>query len=130
MNAINERLLQLRKALNKTQDEFGKEVGVSRSVIKNLEYNLTEPKPQFIELICKTYGVSRIWLETGEGEMFEPQTQDEELAAAFGELIGDPDDSFKKRFIKAMLDLDESAWGEVERFCLKLVAENEKKEDG
>lgn len=131
MSTTNERLLQLRKALNKTQDEFGKDVGVSRSVIKNIEYNLTEPKPTFVTLICRTYGVSQTWLETGEGDMFEPQTQDEELAQLFGDLLGDPDDTFKKRFISALLQLDSGEWGKIEQFCRTVIdSRDEKKEDG
>lgn len=131
MSNINERIFQLRKSLKLSRTAFGEPLAASDSVIKNLEYNITEPKPTFIELICRTYGVSQTWLETGEGEMFEPQTQDEELAQAFGELLADPDDTFKKRFIAALLQLDPSEWGAIEQFCRTVIdSRNEKKEDG
>lgn len=51
-------------------DKFGENVGVSRSVIKNIEYNLTEPKPLLLQQICKVYNVDPYWLETGEGDTF------------------------------------------------------------
>ena len=126
---INKRISLLREELNLSQTDFGKQIGVSRGVISNIDLNVVDAatKPLMIQQICKTYGINRTWLETGEGEMFVPQTRDEELALLFGELIGDPDDSFKKRFISAMLELDESAWGEVEKFCRKLL---DGKEDG
>ena len=69
-NDINERLIELRKSLEMTQEEFGASIGVSRGVIKNIEYKVTEPKPLMIQQICKTHGVSETWLRTGEGEMF------------------------------------------------------------
>ena len=76
-------------------------------------------------------GINIDWLLTGEGEMFEPQTRDEELAAAFGDLLGDPDDSFKKRFISALLKLDLSEWKTIELFCKTIIEERDKeKEDG
>ena len=131
MPNINTRLFELRKELGLSRRAFGEPLAASDSVIKNLDNNLTEPKAPFIELVCKTYGVSRTWLETGEGEMFEPQTRDEELAAAFGDLLGDPDDSFKKRFISALLKLDLSEWKTIELFCKTIIEERDKeKEDG
>ena len=47
---MNERIKQIRKALNLSQDDFGKKLGVTRGVITNIELNKTEPKPLFINL--------------------------------------------------------------------------------
>lgn len=105
MSSLNERLLQLRKELNKTQDEFGQGVGVSRSVIKNIEYNLTDPKPAFIDLVCRTYNVNRVWLETGEGEMFAQLSEDEELAMIFGEVLSGEMDPRRIKLIKSIMNI-------------------------
>ena len=88
MSNINSRLLELRKALDLTRAAFGDPVGVSDSVIQNIEYEKTEPKPLLIQQICKIYHVNREWLETGEGDMFAPMSADEELARLFGSLFG------------------------------------------
>ena len=131
MSHINERIFELRKSLKLSRTAFGEPLAASDSVNKNIENNLTEPKPSFLSLICRTYGVSQTWLETGEGDMFEPQTQDEELAQLFGDLLGDPDDTFKKRFISALLQLDSGEWGKIEQFCRTVIdSRDEKKEDG
>ena len=83
MNDINSRLALLRDNLGLSQENFGAKVGVSRSVIKNIEYDLTRPKPEFIALVCKIYNVSPSWLTTGEGEMFMPKSEEQEIESIF-----------------------------------------------
>ena len=70
MNSINDRILLLRETLGLTRKAFGENIGVSDSVIKNIDYKVTEPKPLILQQICKVYKVDPDWLETGEGEMF------------------------------------------------------------
>ena len=55
-------------------------------------------------------GVNEQWLRTGEGEMFSPQTRNEELAIFFGTILKDTDESYKKRLLYALSKLDESQW--------------------
>lgn len=60
----------IREALNLSQREFGEKLGVSRDVISNIEYGRVQPKELFLTHVCQVYSVSRLWLETGEGDMF------------------------------------------------------------
>lgn len=75
MNTINDRILLLRETLGLSRKAFGEKIGVSDSVIKNIDYNVTEPKPLLIQQICKVYNVDPDWLETGEGDMFLPSDE-------------------------------------------------------
>ena len=63
---------------------FGERLGVSESVIVNIEYDrLKRPdqKESLYKLICKEFNVNEEWLRTGEGEMFaEVPVEDEYLA--------------------------------------------------
>ena len=102
---INDRIFELRKALNLTQTEFGSGLGVGRGVIANIEYKSTDPKPLLLQQICKTYNVSLEWLQTGEGEMFSPRTEDEELAVLFGEVLSDDCSPERRRIIRAIMAL-------------------------
>lgn len=68
--SIGYRIRIVRKSLKLSQDEFGKRLGVSRGVITNIEFNKTEPKPLFIDLLCREFNADENWLRTGEGEMF------------------------------------------------------------
>lgn len=83
MDAINERLFQLRNELGLSRAKFGAKLGVSLDVIKNLDTGKTKPKPEFIALVCKIYNVSPSWLATGEGEMFMPKSEEQEIESIF-----------------------------------------------
>lgn len=74
-----ERIKILRKKyLKLTQEAFGKRLGVSRDVIKNIELNLLarpNQKLSLIKLICKEFSVNEDWLLNGTEPMFiEPDT--------------------------------------------------------
>lgn len=107
---MNERIKYLRKQLGLTQEEFGAKVKLRPSTITNYEIGIRTPSPALISAICQAYGVSEHWLRTGEGEMFLPQTRNEELAVFFGTILKDTDESYKKRLLYALSKLDESQW--------------------
>ena len=63
---LYERIRELRKNyLHMSQTDFGERLGVSRSVIKNIELNaLAKPdqKLSLLKLICKEFSVNEEWL--------------------------------------------------------------------
>lgn len=76
---MHDRIRELRKNhLHLSQTEFGKRLGVSRSVINNIELNaLARPdqKLSLIKLMCKEFSVSEKWLLNGTEPMFiKPDT--------------------------------------------------------
>lgn len=81
----NDRIKLLRKELKVSQTRFGEMLGVSKSVIVNLELNRVELKDMMINLICKTFNVNPLWLTEGQGEMFfdTPQAIIDDLADEF-----------------------------------------------
>ena len=87
---ISERFKQLRDELGKSQTEFGAGIGVSRSVINNIERGVTEPSDIFLNHLCAVYNVNRAWLETGEGEMFAPTTEQAETARMIESISDSP----------------------------------------
>ena len=90
---IYERVKILRKQLGLSQELFGRKLGVTRGVIKNIELNIVPPKDAFIELACKIYNANREWLENGCGDMFNLSAQPEmvldELWSVFSGLKPD-----------------------------------------
>lgn len=128
MSSINERILCLRETLNLTRKSFGERLGVSDSVIKNIDYNVTEPKPLLIQQICKEYNVDRDWLETGEGEMFLPKTKDDAITDFFASVLTEDDESFKRRFVEMLSGLDESGWIFLEN-TLRTLYPDKKEQD-
>lgn len=122
---MNERIKMIRQKLGLSQEEFGRRLGVTRGAITNIELNKVEPKPLFVDLICREFGVSEEWIKDGNGEMFHPKSAEEELAAFFGDVLsGEPD--FRRRLISALARLDESQWEVLEEVARKLLEEMQK----
>jgi transcriptional regulator with XRE-family HTH domain len=65
---IGERITQLRKQFNLSQDELAKQINVSRTIIGNYERNTNTPSIEVILKIAKTFNVTVDYL-IGEGEM-------------------------------------------------------------
>ena len=107
---IYERVHYLRKHILKmSMDRFGKELGVSRSVIINIEGNkLARPdqKLSLMKLICKTFGVREEWLLKGEEPMFESEKGTFDLnKLLLREGVKSEDMEFFKSFVHSYLDL-------------------------
>ena len=122
---MNERIKQIRKALNMSQDEFGKRLGVTRGAITNIELNKTEPKPLFIKLICDTFEVNEEWVNTGSGEMFVQKNRSDIIADFLADVLKEEDESFKRRFIEMLANLSVEEWELLEKRTMMLT----KKED-
>ncbi len=83
---MNERLKQVRKAVNKTQKDFGGMLGVSRDTYASYETGRVIPNDTFIQLLCSMFNINEEWLRNGKGEMLiqTPKNILEELVAAHG----------------------------------------------
>lgn len=113
---MNERLKQLRKELNLTQQEFADKLGTARNNIAGYETGKRNPSDAVISLICTKYNVNENWLRTGEGDMFVKLSYSDEIAQFVGQLMTEEDDSFKKRLISGLAALDETGWKVLEDF--------------
>jgi transcriptional regulator with XRE-family HTH domain len=126
---INQRILEVRKALKMSQTEFGKEIGVSRGVINNIDLNVVPAKPLLIQQICRAYNVNETWLTTGEGEMFIKQSRTDEIAQFVGRTLATTEDTFQKRLIAALSKLSVEEWEVLEKLANDLAAPKEKEQD-
>lgn len=106
-----ERIRELRKKeLGLTQEEFGKALGVSRSVIKNIELNVLarpEQKEPLIKLICKEFDINEKWLRTGDGDMYRKLSREEAIVGWAGNLVKKDDDelSDEMKYAKAFAEM-------------------------
>lgn len=120
---IGERIEILRKGLSMSRRVFGERLGVSESVIVNIEYDrLKRPdqKESLYKLICKEFNVNEEWLRTGNGEMFIQLTRDQLITDFAADLIME-NDTFKKRLVEALAKLDESEWDVLEKLAESLI---------
>lgn len=73
MTSLSERIKAVRNAAGLNQKDFGTKIGIGMSAVSLLESGTNNPSDQTLRLICSEFGISRRWLETGEGEMIDPQ---------------------------------------------------------
>ena len=123
---MNERVKKLRQTLGLSQDEFGRRLGVTRGAVTNIELNKVEPKPLFVDLICREFNVSEKWLRSGEGEMFRPKSRNEELFEfAVKVAEGDPK-SIQAQLLAVMARLTDEQWEVLAQVARKFVEETKK----
>lgn len=67
---MNERILQLRKTLKLTQEEFSKALGIKRSTLSGFENKTAIVTDRTVISICNVFNVSEDWLRHGKGDMF------------------------------------------------------------
>lgn len=104
-----------------SQEDFAKKALRTRSEIKNIEYNKTTPKDEVIQSVCSAHNINEIWLRTGEGEMFCPRTQSDDLSAFFGKLLSIDDANLKSRLVTALSHVSPEGWAALEKFIDELT---------
>ena len=127
---ITPRVKILRQALGMSQTDFGAKIGVTRGVINNLDRGLTDLQDPLLSLICSVFNARREWLETGEGEMFEPKDAEAPFYDAMGIITNEEPDSFRKRFVIALAELDDAGLDAMEQFVRSLIRDTGTKKDG
>ena len=113
---MNTRIKELRTTLHKSQEEFGKYLGLSKSGVSEIEAGRRNVTEQHIIMLknCSDFNINEKWLRTGDGEMFLPKTMEQELIDFTADLLVGENESFKKRLISALAKLSEEQWDLLE----------------
>lgn len=117
---IGERVKELRKQVNLTQQAFADRLNLKRNTVGSYEVNVVEPSDRTISDICREFNVNEMWLRTGEGEMFNQITRSEKITSFLTEITEDEGDDFKRRFVEMLADLEPEDWKLLERMAEKL----------
>jgi transcriptional regulator with XRE-family HTH domain len=85
---VNDRIRQVRKALNLSQAQFARAIFISNGYIAELECGHKKANDRITHFISVTFGVSETWLKTGEGDMFykSPDEKLRRMISLFNEL--------------------------------------------
>ena len=126
---IQPRIKTLRQTLGMSQTDFGRKIGVTRSVLSNLDLGITTLQDPLLSLVCSVFNVRREWLETGSGEMFDQPDTEAPFYNAVGSISNDDPDSFRKRFVIALAELDDAELDAMEQFIRSLLRETKKDGD-
>lgn len=115
---MKERLKEIRKSNpnGKTQETFANYLEISKENISSYESGRRNPSDAFIKLVCEKCNVNENWLRTGNGEMFMPETKDEQISKMLADVMKSEEGNFKKKLISALAQLDKDGWDKLEEF--------------
>lgn len=116
---MNSRILQVRKSLKLTQDDFAKKIGLSKNFVWMIEKGERTPSERTLKDICREFNVNYDWLTSGEGEMFQDDDSD---AQAIIDSVMTGSNEFAKKILVKFARLSEEHWKLIE----EIVAELEK----
>lgn len=124
MGTISERIAFLIKDQHETRTSFAEKINLSQPFVSGLCSGAKQPSDRTISDICRVFGVSEAWLRDGVGEMYVRRSANEELAILVNDLMSDADESFRKRFVTALLELPPEFWPDFEAFLKNLQKES------
>lgn len=111
---MNERIKELRKAMGKSQEEFGKILGITKSGVSEIESGRRNVTERHIIMLKNSENVNEEWLRTGKGEMFLCISKSEQIADKISDVLKSDKNDFKRRLISALAELDEDGWNNLE----------------
>jgi len=85
---INQRVKELRRALDMTQVSFSQVIALSSGYLAGIETEKRRVNNRLIKLICSSFKVNEQWLRHGEGKMFAEDDSEQyiKLVGLFKEL--------------------------------------------
>lgn len=131
MDTINDRFKILRKACNKSQEEFGKILGLSKSGVSDIENGRRNVTDQHLIMLSnwQEKPININWLKTGKGEAFEQLTDQQKIMKYTAVLLKDTDSLVAnaiKNFIVTYEQLDDASKRVLENVTLKYLGNMKK----
>lgn len=123
MIKINQRIKEVRKAAGLTLEKFGQRIGITATSCSLLEKGKNNPSNQTILAICREFGVSEMWLRTGEGKPYPERGRLEELSYMAGRFLSSEPTEFQRRFAMMMYSLTDEEWKLLEQKARTLLEE-------
>lgn len=119
MNEICTRIRTVRKSNDLTMEQFGARIGLGKSAVNKIEKGINGTTDQTIQSICREFGVSEVWLRTGQGQMLDDSADSilDRLAAEYHL------DDRKRAILTAFLKLSSSDQDAVLRYVSGVAAE-------
>lgn len=116
---MKDRIKELRKAMNLTQQNAADRLGVKRNTVAQWETGINNISEQTIKAICREFNVDETWLRTGRGNMFveTPETALDALAKDFNLT------ELEQRIISKYLNLSESERSIIQRWIQSIFDE-------
>lgn len=129
-----ERVKKVRKSKEMTMEKFGERLGVTRTAISNIEKGYRGLTEQMLKAICREFNVDETWLRTGDGDMPQKLSEEEEIA----DLVSDVLENGKNNefygiileIIRTYNELSPGSQEVIKNFSKKLGENLSKKKEG
>lgn len=121
MHSIGARVSHIIEKNNLTKTAFALKVGLSQPFVSQICAGTKEPSDRTISDICRLFKINEDWLRTGNGDMQASLTEDEQLVEFMTDLMAESSDSFRRRFISVVSELDADGWAFLEKIADELA---------
>ena len=79
MKNLGNRIRLLRKQLAKSQDEFARDLGITKQAVSNIENSKSSPSPQVLHRMHTKLNINLNYIIAGHGEIFTSDEKKEDL---------------------------------------------------
>lgn len=117
---MHDRVKELRRALGLTQSEFADKIGITGTAVSLYESGKRGVSETLVKSICREFGVSYLWLTTGEGEMFEPKSEEQEIYELVDRILSG-ENAHVRAIFRGLSKLDAEDWSALEAMIDKIL---------
>ena len=118
---IGKRVRKIRLQKGISQEQFGELIGIKKAAVSKIENGDNSLSRRNLISIYKQYNINEEWLLYGKGEMFIPESRENEIRAFFENALSSDTDLAKiqRKFINTLISLDKEEWIVLDRFMKK-----------
>ena len=129
-----ERVKKVRKSKEMTMEKFGERLGVTRTAISNIEKGYRGLTEQMLKAICREFNVNETWLRTGDGDMPQKLSEEEEIVGLVSNVLENGKNNefygIILEIIRTYNELSPGSQGVIKNFSKKLGENLSKKKEG
>lgn len=123
---MSNKIIELRKALGLSQEQFGKRLGLTKMSISSIENGKRSLNERNRKAIIHEYHVNPTWLDTGEGDMFTGLSGNKiSLMQFVTEVLEADEGDIRRKTIEALSEIDRSDWDKIESIIDKIASKKE-----
>lgn len=125
------RIKEIRKELGLSQPEFGELIGIKAPQVSLIESGKHDLSEKTKLRIIEKYHVNPVWLDTGEGEMFLPFSESDEIIRFARSVTKAQDGDIRLEIMKLLARMTPEQWEESwNLWCRAKLLINDIKKDG
>lgn len=105
---IGKRVRKIRLQKGISQEQFGELIGIKKAAVSKIGNGDNSLSRSNLISICKQFNINEEWLLYGKGEMFIPESRENEIRRFFENAMSSDTDLAKiqRKFINILISLD------------------------